>query len=208
MQICQTFAAKLFQLHFPLKKIIPIKFLYINPFIKNRMKKYFIIALSTLLLIFGCSKAKPKNIALTKPVYVQINNYHQPEEKENSAPSLKDDFLQNKNSKNSPVTIVASSLSRAQYSDHKDIKIVFKNSSKKSIQAIKLEWYCENSFDEPANGRYFYGKGRSTGEIANLLKPGMIESKIWEDFSTDANRIIKVRAYYVVFTDGTKWELK
>ncbi|SEN84679.1 hypothetical protein SAMN05444671_2243 [Flavobacterium sp. CF108] len=172
------------------------------------MKKYFIITLSTLLLIFGCSKTKPKSIAHTKPVYVQINNHHQPEEKENSTPSIKDDFLQNKNSKNSPVTIVASNLSRAQYSDHKDIKIVFKNSSKKDIQAIKLEWYCENSFDEPANGRYFYGKGRSTGEIAYLLKTGETSSKTWEDFSTDANRIIKVRAYYVVFTNGTKWELK
>lgn len=141
-------------------------------------------------------------------MYVQINNYHQPEENENNTSSIKDDFLKTKNSKNSPVKIVSSSLSRTQYSDHKDIKIVFKNSSKKDIQAIKLEWYCENSFDKPASSRYFYGKGRSTGEIVHLLKPGKIESKIWEDFSTDANRIIKVRAYYVVFTDGTKWELK
>ncbi|KRB57734.1 hypothetical protein [Flavobacterium sp. Root186] len=172
------------------------------------MKKYFILAFVTLLLISGCSKTQPKNIGQVKPVYVQINNYHQPEEKENNTTSIKDDFLKTKNSKNSPVTIVSTSLSRAQYSDHKDIKIVFKNSSKKNIQAIKLEWYCENSFDEPANGRYFYGKGRSTGEIAHLLKPGKVKSKIWEDFSTDANRIIKVRAYYVVFTDGTKWELK
>lgn len=172
------------------------------------MKKYFILAFVTLLLILGCGKTQPKNIAKVKPVYVQINNYHQPEENENNIPSIKDDFLKIKNSKSSPVKILSSNLSRTQYSDHKDIKIVLKNSSKKNIQAIKLEWYCENSFDEPANGRYFYGKGRSTGEIARLLKPGKIQSKIWEDFSTDANRIIKVRVYYVVFTDGTKWQLK
>ncbi|MCD9574300.1 hypothetical protein [Flavobacterium soyae] len=35
-------------------------------------------------------------------------------------------------------------------------------------------------------------------DAANLLKPDMIGSKIWEDFSTDANGIIKVRAYYAV----------
>lgn len=170
------------------------------------MKKYFILLFSIVLIVSGCSRTKHKNIAQSKPVYVEIKNNYQPEDDKKS--SLKDDFLNNKNSKSSPITIVDSRLSRSQYSDHKDIKVVFKNSSKKNIQAIKLEWYCENSFDEPANGRYFYGKGRSTGEIARLLKPGRVNSKIWEDFSTDANRIIKVRAYYVVFTDGTKWELK
>lgn len=190
------------------RRQLQLKILFINPLIKNKMKKYFIITLSTLLLIFGCNKTKPKNIAHTKPPYAQKNNHLQPEEKENIAPSIKDDFLKTKNSKNSPVTIVTSNLSIAQYSDHKNIKIVFKNSSKKNIQAIKLEWYCENSFDEPANGKSFYGKGKYTGEIARLLEPGRIDFKIWEDFSTDANRIIKVRAYYVVFTDGTKWELK
>lgn len=171
------------------------------------MKKSVILMFSILLIISGCNKAKQKNIAQHKLTYSQVdltNENHDNTIKK----TVKEDFLNNKNAKDSPVKIVSSYLSRSQYSSHKDIRLTFKNSGKKNIQAIKFEWYCENSFDEPANGRYFYGEGRSTGEIAYVVKAGKTSSKIWEDFSTDANRIIKARAYYVVFTDGTKWQLK
>lgn len=170
------------------------------------MKKYSIILFTLFLIIYGYSKIKSKNTEHKTPRYIEVN--HQPEQLENKPVSLKDDFLNNKKANTSPVKIIESKLSRSQYSDHKDIKIVFKNSGKKDIQAIKFEWYCENSFDEPANGRYFYGEGKSTGEITYLLKAGQTRTKVWEDFSTDANEIIKARAYYIVFTDGTKWKLK
>lgn len=158
-------------------------------------------------MISGCTKPKKKSIAAYKPVYSEVNHTNENHDYEKRK-SIKNDFLNNKNAKNSPVKIIAAQLSQTQYSNHKDIKLVFKNSEKKDIQAVKFEWYCENSFDEPANSRFFYGEGRSTGEITYLLKAGTTRSKIWEDFSTDANRVIKARAYYVVFTDGTKWQLK
>ncbi len=127
--------------------------------------------------------------------------------KENSPQSIKENFLNNEKAKNSPIKIISSQLFKNPYSNHKDIKIVFKNASKKDIQALKLEWYCENSFNEPANGKFFYEKGKSTGNIAQKIRVGSTKTFFLEDFSTDANVIIKARAYYVIFSDGSKWNL-
>ncbi len=106
---------------------------------------------------------------------------------------------------NSDIKIIKARLSKNPYSDHKDIYITFKNLSKKPIKAIKFEWFCINSFDEPANGKYFYGQGRYKEKYVNLIKPGEIQTEHWEDFSTDASKITKIRAYYIVYTDGSKW---
>lgn len=172
-------------------------------------KSIIILLLSISMAILSCSKLPPKKIAMAKPAYVEINhNDITIESKKSDIPPIKKDFLDNKDEENSPVKIIAAKLSKSSYSDHKDIKLIFKNTGKKDIKAIKLEWYCENSFDEPANSRFFYGQGKSTAKVAYLLKSGDTKTKIWEDFSTDANKVIKARASYVVFTDGTKWELK
>lgn len=80
--------------------------------------------------------------------------------------------------------------------------------SKKSIKAIRFEWYCENAFDKPASGKNFFIKGQSKGYTNIFLKSNEKRYQVWEDFSTDANTIISARAYLVVFSDGTKWNLK
>lgn len=105
--------------------------------------------------------------------------------------SIKEIFLNNKNELNSPVKILSSKLLDNQYSDHKDIQITYKNVTKKDIKAIKIEWYCENSFNKPANGKFFYIQVKSTAEITFLLKPGKTNSYIWEDFSTDVIKLLK-----------------
>ena len=99
-----------------------------------------------------------------------------------------------------------SRISENQYSDHKDIRFTYKNLGKKSIKAIKFEWYCVNSFEEPAaNGRNFYAEGRFTLNVVALIKSGHSKTEYWEDFSTDADKVVKIRAYYIVYTDGSKW---
>ncbi|MET3029055.1 hypothetical protein ABXT06_20430 [Flavobacterium sp. UW10123] len=108
---------------------------------------------------------------------------------------------------NSCIKIIKAKLVKNHYSNHKDIEITYKNLGKKNIKAIKFEWFCLNSFNEPAHGRHFYGEGRFRENSTELIKSNETKTQYWEDFSTDANEIIKTRAYYIVYQDGTIWEL-
>ena len=105
-----------------------------------------------------------------------------------------------------PVEIIKAEIHKNEYSDHKNIHVIFKNSSTKSIKAIKFEWFCLNSFDKPASTHYFFIKGKFKEKHTALIQPGKTEEVIWEDFSTDANSISFIRAYLVVYVDGSKWE--
>ncbi|RED23835.1 hypothetical protein BD847_2908 [Flavobacterium cutihirudinis] len=173
------------------------------------MKKPYLLFFFAFTTLLSCIESKQK-----KNLVSEITNASKPKTISLIKQEEIDSILPNKsNTKNesdrkSPITIVKSSLSKNLYSDHKDIKIIFKNSGKKAIKAIKLEWQCLNSFNEHANGRNFYGEGTFEGKSTSLLKPGQIQIKTWEDFSTDASKITKVRANCIVFTDGTKWEIQ
>ncbi|MFH6968530.1 hypothetical protein [Flavobacterium sp. FlaQc-28] len=159
-----------------------------------------------ILTLISCTNKKSN-----KPeTNTSKNNLIKPIEGEKEAKptdSIKDNFLKTQKNKNSPIKIISATLLKNQYSNHKDIKLTYKNITKKNIKAIKFEWYCENVFDEPASGQFFFVKGVTRKHTESLLKSRETESKIWEDFSTDANIIIAARAYYVVFSDGTKWQL-
>ena len=165
------------------------------------MKK---IALFIILILVSCTN-KRNNITEAK---IQEYNPTTNTVEKTLTDSVKNNFLDTEKTKNSPVKIISASLLKNQYSDHKDIKLTFKNTTPKNIKAIKFEWYCENVFDKPASGQFFFVKGITRGHTDVLLKSKKIESKIWEDFSTDAYTILAVRAYYIAFVDGTKWELK
>lgn len=165
----------------------------------------------TLLLLVTLTLISCTNKKSSKPeTNTNKNNLIKTNEEKNEAKptdSIKDDFLKTQKNKNSPIKIISATLLKNQYSDHKDIKLTYKNITKKSIKAIKFEWYCENAFDKPASGQFFFIKGVTRKHTESFLKSRKTESKIWEDFSTDANIIIAARAYYVIFSDGTKWEL-
>jgi hypothetical protein len=164
------------------------------------MKNILIILFSTVLLFLKCGRpTEPKNkhhhSEFTKPLPLISTN----------SESIDSLTIQKKILQISPIKITKATLLKNNYSDHKDIRITFKNMGKKNIKAIKFEWFCTNSFDEPANGRFFYGEGRFTENSIHLLKPNQSKTEFWEDFSTDADKIIKIRAFYIVYTDGTKW---
>jgi len=158
------------------------------------MKK---IALFIILILVSCTNKRNNITEATIQEYNPTTNTV----KKTITDSVKNNFLDTEKTKNSPVKIISASLL-------KDIKLTFKNTTPKNIKAIKFEWYCENVFDKPASGQFFFVKGISRGHTDVLLKSKKIESKIWEDFSTDAYTILAARAYYIAFADGTKWELK
>lgn len=169
------------------------------------MKK--IIVTFIVIILLSCTNKKSNK---TTPIIQDdnhIKNTTEINEKE-IIDSVKHNFLNTQKSKNSPVKIISFKLLKNQYSDHKDIQLTYKNTTRKNIKAIKLEWYCENVFDKPASGQFFFVKGISRGHTDIILKSQKTTSKIWEDFSTDAHTIIAARAYFVVYTDGTQWELK
>ncbi|MBB4801421.1 hypothetical protein HNP37_001482 [Flavobacterium nitrogenifigens] len=170
------------------------------------MKKIALLVFSTLFLFSKCDQSKQEKKA-------QINSEKYSIEDESKG--IQTDTLLTKKitskipkSEEFPIKILNATLLKNSYSHHKDIKITYKNLSSKSIKAIKLNWFCLNAFEEPASGNYFYGEGNFKGNIIDLIKPGQTKSEIWEDFSTDADKIIHVTVYYIVYNDGTKWKLQ
>jgi len=166
------------------------------------MKKILLLFFSSLFLFSKCNQPKEE-----KKAPIKSEKYSKENESKTDTLSTKKSILKSTNSEDSPIKIVKAILINNSYSHHKDIKIVYKNTSQKMIKAIKLKWFCINAFEEPASGNYFYGEGNFNGNITGLIKSGETKSKIWEDFSTDADKIIKVTIYYIVYNDGTKWEL-
>jgi len=164
----------------------------------KKMRTAIILFFSCKILFFKCSKPEQTTKQNIENVSVTKNK---------RAASAQMNASNNKKIEISPIKIKEARLLKNQYSDHKDIKITFKNLGKKDIKAIKFEWFCVNSFEKPASGRFFFAEGRFTENITYLIKSGRSKTEIWEDFSTDANKIIKIRAYYIVYTDGTKWGL-
>lgn len=156
------------------------------------------------ILFFNCNKPKHEgyNYAKNKKQHLENVNI----QKESTYLNEKDLVKENKE-ENTDVKIIKATILKNSYSDHKDIKIVFKNCGKKTIKAIKFEWSCINSLDEPANGKYFYGEGNYKETSTHLLKSGETRTEILEDFSTDASEITKIRAFLIIYTDGSKWKL-
>lgn len=170
-----------------------------------KIKLLFLLILATSCI----NKNKKDYFEVKKNInYQQVDT--QIDEKKNISPSdsIKQSFLDTLNSRESPVKVISSQLLKNQYSDHKDIRLIYKNISKKRIGAIRFEWYCENAFNKPASGKFFFVQGKAEGETHTMVNPGKIKSHIWEDFSTDAQSIVSIRAAFVAFTDGTSWSLK
>lgn len=109
--------------------------------------------------------------------------------------------------KDCPIKILSAKFIKEEYSNYKKVKLVYKNISKKKIQAIRFEWYGINSFNEPADMTGSYEEGLGGGFTDEILNPGSTNSGIWNVLSVDGKKILYSRAYEVAFTDGTKWEV-
>jgi hypothetical protein len=172
----------------------------------TNMKKKLL--LFSIAIFISCTEKKKAEHLDIQPEGHEIIPQEEQNENLSMSDSIKKSFLDTLNTKESPVKIISAKLHKTQYSDHQDIELIYKNVSSKDIKAIRFEWYCENAFDKPASGKNFFIQGKSDGYTATLLKSKQTRSQVWEDFSTDANTIISARTYFVVFSDGTKWELK
>jgi hypothetical protein len=106
-----------------------------------------------------------------------------------------------------PIKVISAKLVRREYSNLKDIRLVWKNVSNKNIGAIKFKWYGLNAFNEPADmGSNYLQEGFGGGFTDRLLKPGKSDSGEWSILSKDGKKVVLAWPYEVAFEDGTKWK--
>lgn len=168
------------------------------------MKKISIILLSTFLL--SCdnkSQNVPNNTTLNAEAEKVVDSVLAAYDIEQDP---KSSFLNQDLTKNSPVQVLKANFTQDEYSNYKGVTLKYKNVSDKTIDAIRFEWYGENSFSEPAD--MGTSKGKGGGFTDTVLKAGQTRNSTWDVLSSDGKTIIGARAYEVVFADGTKWSLR
>ena len=154
--------------------------------------KSLLFLLVTIFIICGCEKQKsPQEQAEFNR---QVNS---------TLKSLvKEVYLDTTGIANAPVKLLSAKFIKADYSDYRDISLKYKNVSKKTIEAIRFEWYGENVFGEIADNGHGYGISESK------LKPNATSSGVWKALSRDGRNVLIAKPIEVVFSDGTKWKLK
>lgn len=171
------------------------------------MKK-IILALLIIFLI-SCQKSNKQKISEVESSIDSLEIEQIAREKTDSLLKnyAKNKILDTTGMHSSPVKVISSRFIEEEYSNYRNIKLVFKNVSNKTIQAIRFEWYGENSFNEPAEMGNVLDDGTGGGFTDQILKPGRTDSGIWNIYSKDGKKILAARAYQVAFSDGTSWKL-
>lgn len=106
---------------------------------------------------------------------------------------------------NAPVQITSNAIVSVE--GRKSVKLSYKNTSAKNIDAIRFSWYVENAFREPASvDGVAPGLGGGLDDVP--LKAGRATTGKWDLYAgTDANKIILVWPREIVFSDGSKWKI-
>ena len=107
-----------------------------------------------------------------------------------------------------PVKVIKAVLFKEEYSSYRDIRVTYKNVSKKTVAAIKFRWKGTNAFGDPADMGSSLQEGYGGGFTDDSLRPGRTEVSEWSILSKDGKKVELAWAYEVVFADGTKWELE
>lgn len=106
-----------------------------------------------------------------------------------------------------PVRVIKAQMVEKEYTNRKDISLVYKNFSDKKVEAIRFAWYGLNAFGEPADmGSYGLSAGFGGGYTDDPLKPGKTDEGTWEISSKDGRKVVAAWVTEVVFSDGTKWK--
>lgn len=108
-----------------------------------------------------------------------------------------------------PVRVIQSRIVKKEYSNYRDIELVYKNFSKKKVTAIRFQWFGINSFNEPADMGYSsFARGYGGGFTDDPLSPGKTDDGQWSITSRDAKKVVAAWVTEVAFADGTTWKNK
>lgn len=105
-----------------------------------------------------------------------------------------------------PISISKVELFEEEYSVNKRIRIKFRNSSKKPIDAIKFIVYGENNWGEPEVINSVISSAFAYCETQQKIKADESKSLIWE---LSSNKVTKVKAEVIKihFIDGEVWDI-
>lgn len=165
-----------------------------------------ILYLVTVILFVGCNQTpSAKKNSTSEDLLNETRAREATDSLIKSATKMS--FLDSTGMENSPVLVMSATLFKEEYSNYKSIKLKYKNVSDKTIEAIRFEWYGENSFGEPADmGSSIIGAG--SGFTEERLKAGSSGWGTWSISSKDGKNILMARTCEVAFADGTKWKLR
>lgn len=103
-----------------------------------------------------------------------------------------------------PVRVIKSRIVKKEYSNYRDIELVYKNFSEKKVTAIRFQWFGINSFNEPADMGYSsFARGYGGGFTDDPLSPGRTDDGQWSITSRDAKKVVAAWVTEVAFADGT-----
>lgn len=153
------------------------------------------IVFATLILLYSCSEQPKKEPRSMKEIdsllAIQKANYKPPAEIFEDTIGLYD----------APVKVVSAKLFKEEYASKRSISITYKNVSGKNIEGIRFHWMTNGTWGQEDIGRY------SSLRTDELLKTGRKQTSTWS-VQSDNKKIYLVWPHEVVFSDGTRWQLK
>ncbi len=103
----------------------------------------------------------------------------------------------------SPIQITDFILYNEEYSNYQSLRLKYKNVSDKTVIAAKFHWYdTKDVFGDPVDLLSY-----TNGWTESTIKPNQTSSSSW-DLLEQGIKSGKAYCYEVVYSDGTKWELK
>lgn len=171
------------------------------------------ITASLLLAITSCEQAKPKSElqkkmeldSFTRAKYGESADEHV---KKMVNADMKKALLDTAGLYSAPVKVLSARIVRQEYSTFRNVYLKYRNVSKKTISAIKFNWYGVNAFNEPADLGNSFAAGFGAGFTDDILKPGRSEGSTWDVLSRDAKKIELAWPTEVSFADGSSWKLR
>lgn len=106
-----------------------------------------------------------------------------------------------------PVQIIKASIVNKEYSSYRDVRLTYKNTSGKKIDAISFSWYGEDAFGKPADLGNYAAEGYGGGWVDIPLGIGSQRTNEWSVSSNRAKKITLAWPSEVVFSDGSKWKI-
>ena len=160
----------------------------------------------TLAFLLSCNSDNSKPDIINDPKFQKFNDSI----RENIQNTVNTNILNSDTAGLSiaPVRVISAKLVKKEYSNYRDVHLVYKNYSKKRITAIRFQWYGVNAFGDPADMGNPMVKGFGGGFMDNGLGIGETDDGEWSISSRDAKKIIAAYATEIAFADGTKWKNK
>ncbi len=95
-----------------------------------------------------------------------------------------------------PVKVTKHSIADDRFGIAKELSLIYKNTSEKVIDGVKLHYFCTNNFDEPV------GHGKLIAQ--DKIKPGEGDKGVWKIHEDNCTKV-KVTVTDVHYVDGEKW---